>query len=87
MSRSRRRDTFGPMADQITIQIDRGHMWLLKITGAVVLLVAGFFQTLDIWDLQRRAALGERISKLEGQVKAISEAIQHEDSCPQPHRS
>ena len=78
MSRSRRRDTFGPMADQITIQIDRGHMWLLKITGAVVLLVAGFFQTLDIWDLQRRAALTERISKLEGQVKAISEAIQHD---------
>ena len=36
------------MADQITIQVDRGHVWLLKVIGGVILLVAGFMQGLDI---------------------------------------
>ena len=66
------------MADEITIKVDKFHWQLICSIGAILLLVGGGFQALDIWDLQRRAEDRQRLSNLEGQVKAISEAIQHE---------
>ena len=70
------------MADEITIKVDQFHLKLISCVIGIMVLVAGGVQAMDLWRLQkaydRDVEIRRRMSFVEGQVKAISEAIQHE---------
>ena len=61
------------MSDEIVIKVDKFHLWLLGLIGAILLVVQGY----DMWEIQRAAELRKRVANLEGQMQAVLESIQH----------